>query len=85
MGCNCKKKYDSLSKYADNKTEEKNDSIPYRIANLIAQILFGTLTAILFAIIVIPILIYIIICIILGKEPSIRIKNPKKYFKRNES
>lgn len=83
MGCNCKKTYNKLEKYSDNKINN-NKGIINNILNLILQIGFGILIACLFIIIIIPIIVYITICLIIGKEPSIRIKHPKNYFRHNE-
>lgn len=91
MGCNCKKTYDNVKKYADNREQleqeenEINQNIVNKIARFITQILLGIISSCLFIIISIPLTLYIIGCILLGKQPYIRIKDPKKFFKKKDA
>lgn len=91
MGCNCKKTYDKVKKYADNREQleqeenEINQNIVNKIARFINQILLGIISSCLFIIISIPLTLYIIGCILLGKQPYIRIKDPKKIFKKKDA
>ena len=91
MGCNCKKTYDKVKKYADNREQleqeenEINQNIVNKVARFIMQIFAGIIASCLFIIVVIPITIYIIGCILLGKQPNIIIKNPKNIFKKKNA
>ena len=91
MGCNCKKTYDKVKKYADNREQleqeenEINQNIVNKVARFITQIFFGIISSCLFIIISIPLTLYIIGCILLGKQPYIRIKVPKKIFKKKDA
>lgn len=91
MGCNCKKTYDRVKKYADNKEQleqeenELNKNIINKIARFFTQIFIGIISSCLFIIVVIPITLYIIGCILIGKEPYVRIKDPRKLFKKKDA
>lgn len=91
MGCNCKKRYDKIKKFADNKEQleqeenEINQNIVNKVARFVMQIFAGIIASCLFIIVVIPITIYIIGCILLGKQPNIIIKNPKNIFKKKDA
>ena len=91
MGCHCKKTYDKVKKFADNKEQleqkenEINQNIVNKMARFIMQIFAGIIASCLFIIVVIPITIYIIGCILLGKQPSVIIKNPKNIFKKKNA
>ena len=91
MGCNCKKTYDKVKKYADNREQleqeenEINQNIVNKVARFITQFFFGIISSCLFIIISIPLTLYIIGCILLGKQPYIRIKDPKKIFKKKDA
>lgn len=91
MGCNCKKTYDRVKKYADNREQieqeenELNKNIINKIARIFTQILLGIISSCLFIIVVIPITLYIIGCILMGKEPYVRIKDPRKLFKKKDA
>lgn len=82
MGCNCKKRIENIKKYSDNKHNEEqiNDNLVNKIARIIVQIVVGIIACCIFVIVVIPIIIYLMVCIIIGKEPNIRIK--KSFFKK---
>ena len=81
MGCNCKKTFDKMEKYSDdyNPEEVKNeDNIFIKIITYILQIGFGILIGCI-SICILPFLImWFVICIILRKEPSLRLKNYTK-------
>lgn len=81
MGCNCKKTFDKMEKYSDdyNPEEVKNeDNIFIKIITYILQIGFGILVGCI-SICILPFLImWFVICIILHKEPSLRLKNYTK-------
>lgn len=91
MGCNCKKRYNQLKGISDNKEEleqeenELNQGIVNSVAGWISQFIFGIITICVFIVVIIPLILYIIVCIILGKEPSVRIRNPKKIFKKKDA
>ena len=91
MGCNCKKTYDKVKKFADNREQleqEENEisqNIVNKVARFVMQIFAGIIASCLFIIVVIPITIYIIGCILLGKQPNIIIKNPKNIFKKKDA
>jgi hypothetical protein len=91
MGCNCKKTYDKLKKVADNREEieeeenEINQNIVNRVASFISQIAFGIIAAFVFIIVVIPLVLYITGCIILGKDPTVKIINPNNIFKKKDA
>ena len=81
MGCNCKKTFNKMEKYSDNYNPEeiKNENnIFIKIITYILQIGFGILVGCI-SICILPIVIlWLVICIILHREPSIRIKNNNK-------
>lgn len=79
MGCNCKKQFNKMLKYAD-KGEEDNEKegLLVKIIQYIMGMGFGIIVAALFIVIVIPLLAYIIICVIFGLEPHIRILDIRK-------
>ena len=91
MGCHCKKTYDKVKKFSDNKEQleqkenEINQNIVNKMARFIMQIFAGIIASCLFIIVVIPITIYIIGCILLGKQPIVIIKKPKKIFKKKNA
>ena len=88
MGCNCKKRYNQLKGISDNKEEleqeenELNQGIINSVAGWVSQFIFGIITICVFIVVIVPLTIYIIVCIILGKEPSDRIRNPKNIFRQ---
>lgn len=90
MGCNCKKTYNKMKKYADNRDdlerqEEINQRLVNKIARLIQQIAIGIIASIFFIIIAIPIVIYIFGCILFGKEPYVRILKMKNLFRKRNA
>ncbi len=91
MGCNCKKTYDKVKKFADNREQLKqeedeiNQNIVNNVAKWITQIIFGIIAACLFIIVAIPVMIYVTGCVLIGKEPTIRIKSPNKIFKKKDA
>lgn len=91
MGCNCKKTYDKVKKIADNREQleqeeyQINQNIVNNVAKWIMQITGGIVAACLFIIVAIPIMLYVIGCIIIGKEPIVRITNPKNIFKKKHA
>lgn len=79
MGCNCKKKYDVLKKYSDEPFENSGEhGIFYKIMLSLAQLCFGILLAPLIIVVTIPFILWIIVCIMIGKEPVIKLKIPFK-------
>lgn len=91
MGCNCKKTYDKFKKVADNRDEieeeEKNidQNVVIKIASFISQMAFGIIAAFVFIIVVIPLVLYITGCIIIGKDPTVKIINPNNIFKKKDA
>lgn len=79
MGCNCKRTMNTMVKYSEDEQDEnvKTNWIK-RIPNILFQAFFGLIVGSLVIVLIIPILIYVLICLILGKEPSLRIKNFNK-------
>ena len=69
----------------EQEENELNQGIVNSVAGWISQFIFGIITICVFIVVIIPIIIYIIVCIILGKEPSVRIRNPKKIFKKKDA
>lgn len=85
MGCNCKKKYDILKKYSDNRDEsETNVGVIRRIAQFFAQFLFGILLAPLIIVVTVPFIFYVVICIMFGIEPNLVLKIPFKKRKNKQ-
>ena len=79
MGCNCKKKYNILKKYSDNRDEpEVSYSGIRRIIQFFAQFLFGILLAPVIICVTVPFIIYVIICIMFGIEPNVVLNIPFK-------
>lgn len=79
MGCNCKKKYDALKKYSDEPSENSGEhGIFYKIMLFLAQLCIGILLAPLIIVVTIPFILWIIVCIMMGKEPVIKLKIPFK-------
>ena len=83
MDCNCKNKFKSLEKYADDIEEEHKNNIFEYIIQFIFKMAFGLLIGLILIVIVIPFLLYLIVCLMFKKEPSFRIINFKKYFNKN--
>lgn len=86
MGCNCKKTYNIMSKYSDNPEElanEKENPI-VKLFAVILQVIFGAIIGCIVLIFIFPLLIYVTLCLMTGREPSIRLTNPKNWFKRKE-
>lgn len=88
MGCNCKKKYNAMKKYADNKEEiekeELNQNIINKVATFFLQIIFGVVASCILILIIVPMMIYVSICLILGKEAYIKIINPQRFFRKKD-
>lgn len=90
MGCNCKakKNYDNfVAKYGEMPPEdtERKLNVSYVLKSCIQgilNILMGILLCSLFIIISIPIVFYIGGCIVIGKEPHIKLMNFNR--KKNE-
>ena len=79
MACNCKNKMKLVnSKYGDG-NDNKNETILSEIFNFIIRFIFGILCGIIIIVVLIPMLIYIILCIMIGKQPSFKIKKFEKY------
>ena len=80
MGCNCKKTFDKMEKYSDDYNPEKRnikENIFIKILTYILQIGFGILIGCV-SIAILPVLmLWFIGCLIIGKRPSIRLKNNK--------
>lgn len=84
MGCNCKKQYDKMKRYADDGTEVvQSISLLSKLSNFVLQFLFGILIVALFIVMVIPLLLYVIVCVLFGLSPSIRILDLRKRLKIN--
>lgn len=90
MSCNCKKKRDKLKAIADNREQleredyEINHKIVNKVARAIIQAVFGIVALSLIIVITVPLLLYIGGCMVIGKEPYIKLKNPTKYFTKNK-
>lgn len=83
MGCNCKKKYDTLKKYSDSPSEnDVKDGVLWKIIVFLAQMAFGILVAPLIIVIVAVFVVYVIFCIMFGIEPNVVMKIP---FKKRKS
>ena len=81
MGCNCKKKFKKMEKYSDdyNANEERDvpsgvSKILFHISRVVLQLFVGILALLVFIVAGPIMIIYVIICLIIGKQPSFRIK-----------
>lgn len=80
MACNCKKTVDRINeKYGDNIKADKKTNLFGKIIQFIMQIIIGILSGAIIIVMIVPMLIYVIICMMFGKQPNFRIKNPNKY------
>ena len=90
MGCNCKKTYDKMARYSDdvvlrqNKRDLSIGSGFKSILFVFTQFIFGTICAGIVIIFIVPVLIYVIVCLLFGLEPSVRIPNPYKHFRKTK-
>ena len=83
MGCNCKKNYKKISKVADGiyggerniQSKMTFTGVLNTIYLAVTQFLFGLVATSILLVFVVPLLVYVIVCILLGKEPSVRIPN----------
>lgn len=79
MGCNCKKKYDTLRKYSDNPVDDtEKENVFWKILVFVARFVFGILLAPLIIVITVPFLVYVIICMMFGIDPTFKFKIPFK-------
>lgn len=90
MGCKCKKQAEKIKKYADNREQleqeeyELNHNIVNKVAKVISQVFFGILILALLIIVTVPLVFYVGGCVILGKQPYIKIQSPKSYFTKKD-
>lgn len=87
MGCNCKRTFNNMGKYADEDSSNGPDyNIFIRIIGYFLQICFGILVFCISIIILPIILIWFVGCIILRKNPTLDISKiiNKKSKKRDE-
>lgn len=79
MGCSCKNKANLLdTKYGDG-NNEKNETFLLKILNFILQIAFGILCGAIIIVMGVFVLFYVVGCIIIGRQPSFKIKNIEKF------
>ena len=89
MGCNCKRNFDTYSKYADdfdgygvkNKRKLSLSSVFKRFPVILTQFTLGVLASVAVVLFVVPLVIYVIICLCFGLHPHVAIKSPKNWFK----
>ena len=83
MSCNCKKTVDKINeKYGDGIDKPKRTNPISKIIQFFAQMIIGLICGAIIIVMIVPMLIYVIICIMFGRQPKIRIKNPNKYLKK---
>lgn len=85
MGCACKNDLKKFEKYADGKIELDDNSKWYsKIFQMILQFCFGVVAGAVIIIAVIPLLVYIIGCLLIGKQPFVKLFNIKKIFSKKK-
>lgn len=85
MGCACKNDLKKFEKYADGKIElEDNGSWYGKIIQALLQFCFGIVCGAVIIITVIPLLVYIIGCLLIGKQPFVKLINIKKIFSKKK-
>jgi hypothetical protein len=85
MGCACKNDLKKFEKYADGKIElEDNETLLGKIFQMILQFCFGIVAGAVIIIAVIPLLVYIIGCLLIGKQPFVKLFNIKKIFSKKK-
>lgn len=85
MGCACKNDLKKFEKYADGKIELEDNKTWYgRIFQVLLQFCFGIVMGAAIIIVVIPLLIYIIGCLLIGKQPFVKLINIKKIFSKKK-
>lgn len=80
MGCNCKKTYENMSKYADggeSVKERKKFNIFSKLFLFLLQICFGFLCSVVIIIMIVPMLLYIIGCLITGREAKFNLRRKR--------
>lgn len=85
MGCACKKDLKKFEKYADGKIILDNNTTWYsKIIQAILQFGFGIIAGAVVIVAVVPLLVYIIGCLLIGKQPFVRLINIKKIFSKKK-
>lgn len=79
-----------MARYSDDVVPRKNKrdlsigSVFKTILLVINQFIFGTICTGIVIIFIVPVLIYVVICLVFGLEPSVRIPNPYKHFRKTK-
>lgn len=85
MGCSCKNDLKKFEKYTDDKIElEMNDVWYNKILQSIFQFCFGIIAGSIIIILLIPLLVYVIGCLLIGKQPYVRLFNINKLFSKKK-
>ena len=85
MACACKKELKKFEKYSDDTIEKEEDENPFsKVLRFLGQFCFGIVAGAVILITVIPLLIYIIGCLLIGKQPFVKLINIKKIFTKKK-
>jgi len=81
MGCNCKKKIDTITeKYSDGEATEERQNIFQKIGGKIVQFIFGILFSAIIIVMTVPFLIFVCAGLILGKDININLNKILRIF-----
>ena len=85
MGCACKNDLKKFEKYADGKIVlEDNSTWHSKVFQAILQFGFGIVAGAVVIITVVPLLVYVIGCLLIGKQPFVKLINIKKIFSKKK-
>lgn len=79
MGCNCKKDYDKMVGYSEDRQEieNTNEGIVGRIFRILIQVVFGIFCGVILIFMAVPAVLYVTGCMMVGAQPKFKIR--KKY------
>lgn len=85
MGCACKKELKRFEKYTNDAVEnEVKINLLDKLLQMLMQFCFGIVAGAVIIITVLPLLIYVIGCLLIGKQPYIKLFNIKKLFSKKK-
>ena len=72
MGCNCKKRIDKISEYADEPVVESGGGWLKKVIYGMGHALFGIIAFGLIIVMVVPFLLYLLFCLVTGTDAHVR-------------